>query len=77
MSIKNAIPLSTVVSSIASFLGGGFMGAVFSWYMNHPEPTVLTYDINTTVLASPAATRLIPELKVQIKNDTINSLYAH
>jgi hypothetical protein len=56
---------------------GGFAGSVFTWYVNRPKPTVVTYSIATTTLSAPEAAGLIPDLKVQIGGSTIQALYAH
>lgn len=56
---------------------GGLGGSVFTWYVNRPRPTVLSYRIATTTLSDPGGSRLIPNLWVQIGGSTIQELYAH
>jgi hypothetical protein len=60
-----------------ALLGGGLAGAIFSWYVNRPSRTIVTYAINTTTLASPGAATIIPNLKLEIGSETIKALYAH
>jgi hypothetical protein len=71
------IPAVTLVTAIASFLGGGFAGSVFTWYMNRPDVTILTYNIATTPFGSSEAVSVVPNLRIQIGNENINSLYTH
>jgi hypothetical protein len=56
---------------------GGLGGSVFTWYMNRPKPTILTYRIATTTLSAPEAVGLIPNLKVLIGGSPIQALYAY
>lgn len=56
---------------------GGLGGSIFTWYMNRPRPTVLTYRIATTILSAPEAVGLIPDLRVLIGGSPIQALYAH
>ena len=55
---------------------GGLGGSVFTWYVNRPKPTVVTYRVATTTLSAPEATGLIPDLKVLIRGNPIQALYA-
>jgi hypothetical protein len=55
---------------------GGLGGAVFTWYMNRPKSTVVTYTIATTTIAAPeSVTGLVPDLKVMIGPGQVKSLY--
>jgi hypothetical protein len=62
---------------IGVFLFGGLGGAVFTWWINRPKPTVVTYRVVSTTLADPQATGLIPDLRVLIGAEPIQELYAH
>lgn len=55
---------------------GGLCGSVFTWYVNRPKPTVVTYRVATTTLSAPEASGLIPDLKVLIRGNPIQALYA-
>jgi hypothetical protein len=55
---------------------GGLGGAVFTWYVNRPKSTVVTYAIATTTIAAPeSVTGLVPDLKVMIGSGQVQSLY--
>jgi hypothetical protein len=66
-----------VLPLIVGICCGGLGGSIFTWYMNRPRPTVLTYQIVTTTLSAPEAVGLIPDLKVFIGGSPIQALYAH
>jgi hypothetical protein len=66
-----------ILPLIVGIFCGGLGGSIFTWYMNRPSPTVLTYRIATTTLSSPEAVGLIPDLKVLIGGSPIQALYAH
>lgn len=65
-----------VLPLVATFLCGGLGGAVFTWYINRPKPTIVTYRIATTTLTAPEASGLIPDLKVLVRGTPIQGLYA-
>lgn len=77
MSSKVSIPTPTIIAALASFLGGGFMGAIFTWYMNRPDPTIIIYRTYSATLASSDAKSLIPELKVHVNNEPVTTLFSH
>jgi hypothetical protein len=66
-----------VLPIVAAAFSGGLAGSVFTWYVNRPRPTVLTYKIVTTTLSAPEAQGLIPDLNVLIGGIPIQALYAH
>src|SRR5713226_2462788 len=66
-----------VLALIVGIVCGGLGGSIFTWYMNRPRPTVLSYRIATTTLSAPEAVGLIPDLKVLIGGSPIQALYAH
>lgn len=65
-----------VLILILTFACGGLGGAVFTWYINQPKPTLVTYRIVTTTLTAPEAAGLIPDLKVLVRGTPIQGLYA-
>ncbi len=73
------LPVSPAVaiSLVVAFLSGGLAGAIFNWFVNRSEPTVLTYSLNRTPLAAPEASVLIPDLRIQVGKKTIQELYAY
>jgi hypothetical protein len=70
------IPAATIFTAAAAFLGGGFAGSVFTWYVNRPEPTVITYTVGTTTVAAPEAS-LTPNLRILLGDAPVKSLFAH
>ena len=68
---------SLIVAVVISFLGGGLAGAVFNWYMNRPDPAIITYGVTTASLPAAEATSLVPNLKIQIRDEPIRALYIH
>jgi hypothetical protein len=65
-----------ILPLIVGIFCGGLGGSVFTWYINRPKPTVVTYRIATTTLSAPEASGLIPDLKVLIGGNPIQALYA-
>ena len=65
-----------VLPLVVGVLCGGLGGAIFTWYVNRPKSTVVTYTIaSTTIAAAESVTGLIPDLKVLIGSDRVQSLY--
>jgi len=65
-----------VLPLVVGVLCGGLGGAIFTWYVNRPKSTVVTYTIASTTIAAPeSVTGLIPDLKVLIGSDRVQSLY--
>jgi len=71
------IPPATIVTVVAALLSGGFAGALFTWYVNRPQPTVLTYAVTTTSLGTSEVSSVVPNLKIQIGSENIDALYTH
>jgi hypothetical protein len=65
-----------VLPLVVGVFCGGLGGSVFTWYVNRPKLTVVTYRIATTTLSAPEAVGLIPDLKVLIGGKPIQALYA-
>jgi hypothetical protein len=67
-----------VLPLVVGIFCGGLGGAVFTWYVNRPKSTVVTYTIASTTIAAPeSVTGLIPDLKVLIGSDRVQSLYTY
>jgi hypothetical protein len=63
-------------SYIITLFAGGLAGSIFTWYMNRPTPTVISYNISTTTVgAGPEVKSLVPGLKIQIGNREIPIFY--
>jgi hypothetical protein len=62
---------------VVALLGGGLAGAIFTWWVNRPSPTIVTYTVSSTTLAAPSAGTAVPNLRVRIGNEPISALYAH
>jgi hypothetical protein len=73
--MKNWIGKALIL--IGTFGSGGLAGAIYSHYANRPEPTIISPSVSTITIANPqTAGSLIPDLKVQVGNEVIGSLYA-
>lgn len=67
-----------LVTLLATLLGGGLAGSVFTWHMTQPEPTLVTYNVTTTaVRADPTLKSAVPDLKIQVGGEEIVALYTH
>lgn len=62
---------------IAAFLGGGLAGAIFTWFVNLPQPTVVTYTRTVTALEESEVTSIIPNLKIQVGDERVKAVYVH
>jgi hypothetical protein len=74
---RNRISAATILTVLLTFVSGGFAGAVFTWYVNRPQATVLTYAITTTSLGTSEVSSVVPNLKIQIGSENIDALYTH
>lgn len=74
---QSSISSGAILSALVTLVAGGLAGAIFLTIVNRPKLTILTYSISTTSWAAPEARTLIPNIKVQIGNETIKALYAH
>ena len=62
---------------VATFASGGLAGAIYTHYVSRPEPASVSASVSTITIANPqSASSLIPDLKVQVGNEVIGSLYA-
>ena|ERR1019366_6716283 len=62
---------------VVGLCSGGLAGAVFTYWINRPKPTVINYRVVTTTLAAPEASGLVPGLKILIGSEPTTALYAH
>lgn len=62
---------------VVGLLAGGLAGSIFTWIVNRPEPTVVTYNFATTALEEAQAASIIPNLRIQIGNERIKAVYVH
>jgi hypothetical protein len=52
------------------------MGAVFTWYVHRPSPTIVTYQITKTTTGADSVTKgLIPNLKLKIGDEDVPVVY--
>jgi hypothetical protein len=57
---------------------GGLGGAVFTWFIHRPNPTIITYAVTSTSLGADATVKgLIPNLKLQIGTEEIPVVHTH
>jgi len=61
---------------VAAFLGGGLAGAIFTWFVNRPVPTFVTYSFTTTALEESKAS-IIPNLTIQIGKERIKGVHVY
>jgi hypothetical protein len=66
-----------VLPLVLGLCSGGLAGAIFTYWINRPKPTIINYRVITTTLAAPEALGLVPGLKVLIGGAPTNALYAH
>jgi hypothetical protein len=73
---SSTITPAVVVATSVSLLGGGFAGAIFTWYSHRPSPATVTYAITQTSTGADSVTKgLIPNLKIKIGNDDVPVVY--
>jgi hypothetical protein len=62
---------------VGTFASGGLAGAIYTHYASRPVPTNVVASVSTITIANPqSAGSLIPDLKVEVGNQAIGSLYA-
>jgi hypothetical protein len=66
-----AFPTQLVVGVLA----GGLAGSVFTWWVNHPRPSVISYQVTSTTLGGVKG--LIPELRIKIGRIEIETVHIH
>jgi hypothetical protein len=63
---------------VASVLCAGLAGSVFTWWVNRPSLTVITYTVATTTLgADPTVKGLLPNLKIHIGDEEVPIIHTH
>ncbi len=69
---------TAIAIAVIALFTGGLGGAVFSWYINRPKPTVLTYNVVNTTTGADATTKgLVPNLKLRIGDEDVPVIYTH
>ncbi len=67
-----------LITALASLVGGGFAGAVYSSYVNRIEPTIITYRVTTTSIGADSSIKsLIPNLKLQVDGKDVSVVHTH
>jgi hypothetical protein len=61
--------------AIAALLVSGLAGSVFTWWVSHPRPSVISYQVTTTTLGGVKG--LIPDLRIKIGADEIETVHIH
>jgi hypothetical protein len=64
-------------AAVLAFLSGGLAGSVFTWFINRPEPTLLTYNTSATMTGGQSVKSTIPQLRLQIGKEEIPVVYSH
>lgn len=67
--------IGIIVTAIISFLSGGLAGAVFTWWVNRPEATTVTYSVNSITIADPTTIGVVPKLQLRIGAEDVGALY--
>lgn len=67
----------TTLVAVLSLLTGGLGGSVFTWFMNRPKSTIVTYNVVNTSTGSATTKSLIPNLKLQIGNEDVSFMSTH
>ena|GEM_PF-3709941 len=66
-----------IVIGCIGLLVGGLGGAVFTYWVNRPQSTILVYNPTTVVIANPTATDVIPNLACKIGDAPVSVLFSH
>jgi hypothetical protein len=62
---------------MATLLSGGLAGSVFTYLVNRPKTTVVSYSLSSATIADTESGSLVPGLRVQIGNQDVRNLYTH
>jgi len=62
---------------IATLLCGGLGGSVFTYWVNRPKTTIVSYTLSSATIADSESGSVIPGLKVQIGSQDVRNLYTH
>lgn len=74
---KVQVSATMLLTALTAFLGGGLAGAVFTWYVNRPKPSVITYSVATATVAAADTASFMPNLKIAVGSEEVKSLYLH
>lgn len=62
---------------VATLLGGGLAGSIFTYWVNRPKTSVVSYSLSSATIADAESGSIIPGLKVQIGSQDVRNLYTH
>jgi hypothetical protein len=62
---------------LATLLCGGLAGSVFTYTVNRPKTTVVSYNLSSATIADTESGSIVPGLKVQIGSQDVRNLYTH
>ncbi len=62
---------------MATLLCGGLGGSVFTYWVNRPKTTIISYNLSSATIADTQSGSIVPGLKVQIGNQDVRNLYTH
>lgn len=63
---------------LTGILCGGLGGAAFTWFIQRPNPTIITYAVTTTSLgADPAVKGVVPDLKLHVDTEEVAVIHTH
>jgi hypothetical protein len=62
---------------VATLLCGGLAGSVFTYTVNRPKTTVVSYNLSSATIADTESGSIVPGLKVQIGSQDVRNLYTH
>ncbi len=66
-----------VLSLVIGLSGGGLAGAIFSWLANRQPAATILYRTNVAAVAAPEMSGPVPDLKVLVGSESVQSLYVH
>ena len=70
--------LRSWLTIVATLIAGGLAGSIFTWYVNKPTNTLISYNVATaTVGAGPEVKSLVPGLRIQIDNRDVPIFYVN
>jgi hypothetical protein len=62
---------------MATLLSGGLAGSVFTYLVNRPKTTIVSYSLSSATIADTESGSLVPGLRIQIGNQDVRNLYTH
>lgn len=62
---------------VVTLLSGGLAGSFFTYWVNRPKTTIVSYSLSSATIADTESGSLVPGLKVQIGSQDVRNLYTH